>query len=57
MAYIQKIDDMGGMVEALDRHYPQMEIADAAYKFQRQIDRQEKVMVGINKYVTERPPR
>ncbi len=56
MVYIQKIDDMGGMVEALDRHYPQMEIADAAYKFQRQIDQQEKIMVGINKYVTGDPP-
>jgi methylmalonyl-CoA mutase N-terminal domain/subunit len=53
MAYIKRIDDMGGMVEALDRHYPQMEIADAAYKYQQQLDREEKIMVGVNKYVTE----
>jgi methylmalonyl-CoA mutase N-terminal domain/subunit len=53
LAYIKKIDDMGGMVEALDRHYPQMEIADAAYKYQQQLDREEKIMVGVNKYVTE----
>lgn len=56
MAYIQKIDEMGGMVEALERHYPQMEIADAAYKFQQQIDRREKIMVGVNKYKTEAAP-
>ncbi|MHB8842900.1 MAG: acyl-CoA mutase large subunit family protein [Candidatus Aquicultor sp.] len=56
MEYIQKIDDLGGMVEALERHYPQMEIADAAYKFQQQIDRREKIMVGVNKYETEEAP-
>ncbi len=56
MDYIQKIDDLGGMVEALERHYPQMEIADAAYKFQQQIDRRDKVMVGVNKYETEEAP-
>jgi methylmalonyl-CoA mutase N-terminal domain/subunit len=56
LAYIRKIDEMGGMVEALDRHYPQMEIADSAYKFQQQIDRGEKTMVGVNKYVTGEPP-
>ncbi len=44
------------MIEALERHYPQMEIADAAYKFQQQIDRREKVMVGVNKYETEEAP-
>jgi methylmalonyl-CoA mutase, N-terminal domain len=56
MEYIHKIDEMGGMVEALERHYPQMEIADAAYRFQQQIDRGEKVMVGVNKYTTEAAP-
>jgi methylmalonyl-CoA mutase N-terminal domain/subunit len=56
MEYIQKIDDLGGMIEALERHYPQMEIADAAYKFQQQIDRRDKVMVGVNKYETEEAP-
>ena len=56
MEYIQKIDDLGGMVEALERHYPQMEIADAAYKFQQQIDRRDKIMVGVNKYETEEAP-
>jgi methylmalonyl-CoA mutase N-terminal domain/subunit len=53
MEYIRKIDEMGGMVEALDRHFPQMEIAEAAYQYQRQLDRQEKIMVGVNKYQTQ----
>ncbi|NLO20387.1 MAG: methylmalonyl-CoA mutase family protein [Syntrophomonadaceae bacterium] len=48
--YIHKIDDMGGMVKAIEKGFPQMEISDAAYKFQRQIDSGEKVMIGINKY-------
>jgi methylmalonyl-CoA mutase N-terminal domain/subunit len=51
--YINKIDEMGGMVAAIEKGFPQLEIADAAYKFQRQIDSCEKIMVGVNKYVTE----
>jgi methylmalonyl-CoA mutase N-terminal domain/subunit len=51
--YIQKIDDMGGMVAAIERNYPQLEIADAAYKYQKQIDSKEKTVVGVNKYMTE----
>lgn len=51
--YIHKIDEMGGMIAAIEKGFPQMEIADAAYKFQLQIDNGEKIMVGINKYVKE----
>jgi len=51
--YIQKIDDMGGMLVAIDRGFPQMEIANAAYHYQKQIDEGEKIMVGVNKYVAE----
>jgi methylmalonyl-CoA mutase N-terminal domain/subunit len=51
--YIHKIDDMGGMIAAIERGFPQMEIADAAYHYQRQIDGGEKIMVGMNKYVTD----
>lgn len=51
--YIEKIDEMGGMVAAIEKSYPQLEISDAAYKFQKQIDSGEKIMVGVNKYVTE----
>ena len=51
--YIQKIDEMGGMLKAIERNYPQMEIADAAYRFQHELDAKEKIMVGVNKYVVE----
>jgi len=51
--YIEKIDEMGGMVAAIEKSYPQLEISDAAYKFQRQIDSGEKIMIGVNKYITE----
>jgi len=54
--YIRKIDEMGGMVAAIERGYPQAEISDAAYKYQKQIDSGEKVIVGVNKYATDHPP-
>ncbi len=54
--YIRKIDALGGMVTAIENGYPQTEIADAAYRYQRQIDAGEKVIVGVNKYVTDHPP-
>ena len=50
---IQKIDDMGGMLAAIERNYPQQAIADAAYHYQKQIDDREKIMVGVNKYAIE----
>ena len=50
--YIEKIDAMGGMVAAIEKGFPQLEIADAAYRFQQQIDSGEKIMVGVNKYAT-----
>jgi methylmalonyl-CoA mutase N-terminal domain/subunit len=53
MAYISKIDDMGGMVVAVERGYPQREIAASAYRLQREIERGEKTIVGINKYSHE----
>jgi methylmalonyl-CoA mutase N-terminal domain/subunit len=51
-AYIQKIDELGGMVTAIEKNYPQLEIADAAYQYQKQIDEREKTVIGVNKYVT-----
>ncbi len=51
-AYIEKIDAMGGMIAAIDRGFPQLEIADAAYRFQQQIDTGDKVMVGVNLYAS-----
>jgi len=53
--YIRKIDEIGGMVAAIERGFPQAEVADSAYKYQRQIDSGEKVVVGVNKYATEHP--
>jgi methylmalonyl-CoA mutase N-terminal domain/subunit len=51
--YIEKIDKMGGMLAAIERGFPQTEIANSAYKFQQQIDSTDKVMVGVNKYVSD----
>ncbi len=53
LEYIEKIDRMGGMLAAIDQGFPQLEIADAAYRYQRQIDTGVKTLVGVNKYVTE----
>jgi methylmalonyl-CoA mutase N-terminal domain/subunit len=49
---IGKIDSMGGMLSAIHKNFPQQEIADAAYHYQRQIDEKERVVVGVNKYAT-----
>jgi len=51
--YIEKIDKMGGMLAAIERGFPQLEIAEAAYNYQKQLDRKEKTLVGVNKYATE----
>lgn len=57
MAYIQKIDEMGGMVKAVQNGFPQAEIAESAYRFQRQLESGDKVMVGANKYSVEEEKR
>ncbi len=54
-AYIRKLDEMGGMVAAIERDYPQMEIADAAFHFQQQVESGEKIIIGVNKYPSDRP--
>ncbi len=51
LQYIRKIDQMGGMIRAIDTGFPQKEIADSAYRYQLLDDRGEKVTVGVNKYV------
>jgi len=53
MVYIEKIDEMGGIIDAIKQGFPQKEIADAAYHYQRQVDRLEKVVVGVNRYTME----
>jgi methylmalonyl-CoA mutase N-terminal domain/subunit len=54
--YIEKIDAMGGMVAAIERAYPQREIAEAAYRYQVAVDRKEKIVVGVNDYASEEKP-
>jgi methylmalonyl-CoA mutase N-terminal domain/subunit len=56
-AYIERIDAMGGIIKAIETGYPQKEISEAAYRFQRAFDRGDKVMVGVNKHQVpeERP--
>jgi methylmalonyl-CoA mutase N-terminal domain/subunit len=48
---------MGGMIGAIERGFPQKEIADASYHYQRQVDRGEKTIVGVNRYTVEDEPR
>ena len=51
--YIHKIDALGGMVAAIERGYPQREIAEASYRYQQAVDRKEKIIVGVNDYVAD----
>ncbi|MDL1949891.1 methylmalonyl-CoA mutase, partial [Acidobacteria bacterium ACD] len=53
--YFSRIDAFGGMVEAIEAGFPQKEIADAAYRFQRSLDSGEKLMVGVNAFTEEVP--
>jgi methylmalonyl-CoA mutase, N-terminal domain len=55
--YFAQIDRMGGMVEAIERGFPQQEIAESAYRFQQAVERREKVIVGVNDFVqSDEPP-
>ncbi len=51
--YFEKIEQLGGMVEAVKRNYPQREIADAAFELQREIDSGRRIVVGVNSHVLE----
>ena len=51
--YFRKIDSMGGMVAAIEKGFPQREIQDSAYKYQKAVERGEQVIVGVNKYQME----
>ena len=55
-SYIKKIDDMGGMVKAVELGFPQKEIADSAYWYQRAVDAGEKIIVGVNAFAMEHEP-
>src|SRR6201999_1098756 len=53
MDYFARIDEMGGMVAAIEEGFPQREIADSSYRLQEEIERHDKVIVGVNDYVQE----
>jgi methylmalonyl-CoA mutase, N-terminal domain len=52
-AYFDKLDAMGGMVNAIERGYPQKEISDASYEYSRACERNEKIIVGVNEFASE----
>jgi methylmalonyl-CoA mutase N-terminal domain/subunit len=56
LAYFRTIDAMGGMVEAIERGFPQQEIAESSYRFQQAFERKEKIMVGVNAFVQQDDP-
>ncbi len=51
--YIRRIDDMGGMITAIERGFPQTEIANASYQYQHSVERGDSVIVGVNKFTEE----
>ncbi|MCX5913048.1 MAG: methylmalonyl-CoA mutase family protein, partial [Deltaproteobacteria bacterium] len=57
LKYIVKIDELGGIVQAIELGYPQQEIANAAYAYQKQLERRERIVVGVNKYPMEEKKR
>ncbi|NQT79797.1 MAG: methylmalonyl-CoA mutase family protein [Candidatus Aminicenantes bacterium] len=54
--YIKKIDDMGGMVKAIELGFPQKEIADSAYWYQQAVEKKDKLIVGVNAFEMEHEP-
>jgi methylmalonyl-CoA mutase N-terminal domain/subunit len=52
LEYFERIDALGGMVAAIERGYPQREIQEASYQFARAVERKEKIIVGVNEFVT-----
>ena len=52
LAYFDTIDRMGGMVEAIERGFPQREIAESAYAFQQAVERRDMIVVGVNEFVS-----
>jgi methylmalonyl-CoA mutase N-terminal domain/subunit len=53
LAHIRRIDEMGGMIRAVEEGYPQREIAESAYRYQREIEKGERVVVGVNAFRSE----
>ena len=56
--YIDKIDELGGAAAAIEKGFIQREIQDSAYRYQREIEKEERVVVGVNKFqIEEKPPK
>ena len=55
--YFRKLDAMGGMVKAIEHGFPQKEIAEASYAYQRAVEKKEKIIVGVNDYVVDETPQ
>jgi methylmalonyl-CoA mutase N-terminal domain/subunit len=55
--YFRKLDAMGGMVKAIEQGFPQKEIAEASYVYQRAVEKKEKIIVGVNDYVIDETPQ
>jgi methylmalonyl-CoA mutase N-terminal domain/subunit len=53
--YFRKIEDMGGVIPAIENGFLQREIADASFRYQREIDEKQRVIVGVNEYVMDEP--
>jgi methylmalonyl-CoA mutase N-terminal domain/subunit len=53
MEYINKIDEIGGMLVAIEKGYPQQQIQDAAYQYQRAVENDDRIVVGVNKFQVE----
>lgn len=56
MEYIKKIDEMGGAIKAIESGFMQKEIAQSAYRYQRDIEDKERIIVGLNEFATEEAP-
>src|SRR5450755_3197167 len=54
--HFAKLDAMGGMVKAIERGYPQKEIAESSYQYQRAVEAKEKIIVGVNQFVVDEDP-
>ena len=54
--YIRRIDEMGGSVKAIEKRFMQREIEEAAYRYQREVEKEERIIVGINRYAADEDP-
>jgi methylmalonyl-CoA mutase, N-terminal domain len=52
--YIRRIDEMGGIIRAVEEHFPQREIAESAYRFQREVEQGQRLVVGVNAFTSEK---